>query len=99
LRQFLRIIFLLGIATAQLIAQESAAVRFVRNQGQWEAAIRYRADILGGYLLLKNNALYYFFLTNNRSNHHTPKEILSMPAVLPTTSCTGTAVLLEKMGL
>jgi len=61
MRQFIRIVFLLGITTAQLIAQGSAAVRFVRNQGQWEAAIRYRADIPGGYLLLKNNALCYVF--------------------------------------
>ncbi len=35
--------------------------RFVRNDGQWDAAIRFRADLPGGVLLLKANSLHYIF--------------------------------------
>ena len=61
MKRFLPFVFFL-LTTAQLLAQTPpAAVRFVRNQGQWDAAIRYRADIPGGYLLLKNKSLLYVF--------------------------------------
>ncbi|TAF94352.1 MAG: PKD domain-containing protein [Cytophagia bacterium] len=58
LLQFILVVLLFALQTA---AQEPATVRFVRNQGQWEAAVRYRADIPGGYLLLKNSSLCYVF--------------------------------------
>ncbi len=61
MKQILRTIFLLLWVIDGIQAQNPAAVRFVRNQGQWDAAIRYRAEIPGGYLLLKEKSLMYVF--------------------------------------
>lgn len=61
MKQILRITLLFLGITGGLMAQNSAAVRFVRNQGQWEAAVRYCAEIPGGYLLLKEKSLMYVF--------------------------------------
>ncbi|WP_428667478.1 gliding motility-associated C-terminal domain-containing protein [Runella sp.] len=61
MKQILLITLLfLGISNG-IMAQNSAAVRFVRNQGQWDAAVRYCAEIPGGYLLLKEKSLMYVF--------------------------------------
>ncbi len=61
MKQFLRnLLLFLGI-TNGIMAQNPAAVRFVRNQGQWDAAVRYCAEIPGGYLLLKERSLMYVF--------------------------------------
>ncbi|MCU0338392.1 MAG: PKD domain-containing protein, partial [Spirosomaceae bacterium] len=48
-------------------------MRFVRNQGQWEANIRYVAEIPNGYLLLKEKSLMYVFFDENtlQSRHAT----------------------------
>jgi hypothetical protein len=35
--------------------------RFLRNEGQWEPSIRFRADLPGGVLLLRANGLHYIF--------------------------------------
>lgn len=61
MKQILRITLLFLGMTGGLMAQNSAAVRFVRNQGQWEGAVRYCAEIPGGYLLLKEKSLMYVF--------------------------------------
>ncbi len=55
------------------IAQNTSAVRFIKNKGQWSEAIRYRATIPGGYLILKNQSLLYVFIDDQaqRRNHAT----------------------------
>lgn len=61
MKHFLRTVFLFLVVINSIEAQNPATVRFVRNQGQWDATIRYRADIPGGYLLLKEKSLMYVF--------------------------------------
>lgn len=34
---------------------------FIKNDGQWASAIKYKAEIPGGFLLVKYNSLEYFF--------------------------------------
>ncbi|MEZ4905590.1 MAG: hypothetical protein R2822_29425 [Spirosomataceae bacterium] len=73
MKHFLRTVCLFLLIAKSLEAQNTAAVRFVRNQGQWDAAVRYRADIPGGYLLLKQKSLMYVFMEAEgiRSRHAT----------------------------
>ncbi len=65
MKHFLRTAFLFLFIINGIAAQNPAAVRFVRNQGQWDASVRYRADIPGGYLLLKEKSLMYVFFEAN----------------------------------
>ena len=58
MRRFTFLLFLL--LPLRLLATDPG-IRFVRNEGQWEPAIRFRADIPGGSLFLKNNSLRYVF--------------------------------------
>jgi gliding motility-associated-like protein len=54
------------------IAAPKPSVKFIRNEGQWESNIRFRADIPGGYLLVKNTGIQYvFFDTKTLSDIHT----------------------------
>lgn len=66
-----RILVILFLLCNNLWAQNSTAVRFVRNQGQWDATVLYRADIPGGYLQLKEKSLRYVFIDVDavRSRH------------------------------
>jgi gliding motility-associated-like protein len=61
----------LFIFSFKTIAQNQSAVRFIKNLGQWNEAIRYRAEIPGGYLILKNQSLLYVFTDDQaqRRNH------------------------------
>ena len=43
------------------LAAPKPSVKFIRNEGQWESSIHFRADIPGGYLLVKNNGVQYVF--------------------------------------
>lgn len=53
-------------------ATPKPSIRFIRNEGQWEASVRYRADIPGGYLLVKNTGVQYvFYDTEALSTIHT----------------------------
>ncbi|MFN4146797.1 MAG: gliding motility-associated C-terminal domain-containing protein [Runella sp.] len=63
---------------SSLWAQEPQGVRFVRNQGQWSADVRYRAEIPNGYLLLKEKSLMYVFFEENarKSLHATGQKSL-----------------------
>ncbi|MFN8348183.1 MAG: gliding motility-associated C-terminal domain-containing protein [Spirosomataceae bacterium] len=71
MKHFLRTAFLVLFIINGIAAQNPAAVRFVRNQGQWDASVRYRADIPGGYLLLKEKSLMYVFWdTDALSSRH-----------------------------
>lgn len=64
-------VFLYIIAFAS-IAAPSPSIKFIRNEGQWESNIRFRADIPGGYLLVKNTGIQYvFFDTKTLSDIHT----------------------------
>ncbi len=52
-------------------SQNTPAVRFIKNNGQWNEAIRYRAEIPGGYLVLKNQSLLYVFMdTDSQRRRH-----------------------------
>jgi hypothetical protein len=35
---------------------------FVKNQGQWESPVLYKADLKGGWVFLEKNELYLFVL-------------------------------------
>jgi CHU_C Type IX secretion signal domain/PKD domain len=61
MRQLLQSIFLIGVFSTFSVCQEHSAVRFVKNVGQWDTDIKYKADIPGGYLLLKSKSLFYVF--------------------------------------
>lgn len=43
------------------LAAPNPLVKFIRNEGQWESSICFRADITGGYLLVKKTGLQYVF--------------------------------------
>ncbi len=62
----------LGLGPAQ--AAPTPGPRFVRNDGQWDPEIRFRADVPGGFLLVKKASLrYVFFDTNALNARHQPK--------------------------
>ena len=72
----LRFIILSFLISVNLLAQNTAAVHFTKNQGQWEQTIRYRADIPGGYLLLKEKSLRYVFIdVEARVECRGPREV------------------------
>jgi gliding motility-associated-like protein len=52
------------------MAQTSSAVRFVKNKGQWNEVIRYRAEIPGGYLVLKRQSVLYVFIDSQSQPSH-----------------------------
>jgi gliding motility-associated-like protein len=64
-------LLLLTFFSFKSIAQNQSAVRFIKNLGQWNEAIRYRAEIPGGYLVLKNQSLLYVFMdTDSQRRRH-----------------------------
>lgn len=77
MKHIVRILVVLFLVLGEGRAQTPSAVRFVRNQGQWDADVRYRADIPGGYLLLKEKSLMYVFQEENplRSIHTTGERL------------------------
>lgn len=42
-------------------AAPNPSVKFIRNEGQWEASILFKADIPGGYLLVRRTGVQYVF--------------------------------------
>ncbi|MFN3489741.1 MAG: hypothetical protein ACK4YV_11430, partial [Emticicia sp.] len=50
-----------AVSSIVSFATPKPSVKFIRNEGQWDATIRFRADIPGGYLLVKNSGLQYIF--------------------------------------
>lgn len=42
-------------------AAPNPSVRFIRNEGQWETSVLFRAEIPGGYLLVKRTGIQYVF--------------------------------------
>lgn len=54
-------IFILLISSLSLTAAPKPSVKFIRNEGQWESSTLFRAEIPGGYLLVKNTGIQYVF--------------------------------------
>lgn len=49
--------------------------RFIPNEGQWDAAIRYRVDLPGGVLYLRETSLHYvFYDTEALAARHAPRR-------------------------
>ncbi len=42
---------------------------FVKNQGQWESPVLYKADLKGGWVFLEKNELTYLFYDNSAFKH------------------------------
>jgi gliding motility-associated-like protein len=42
-------------------ASPDPSVKFIRNEGQWESSVLFKADIPGGYLLVKSTGIQYVF--------------------------------------
>ncbi|GAB3516950.1 DUF7948 domain-containing protein [Emticicia fontis] len=42
-------------------AAPNASVKFIRNEGQWETSILFKAEIPGGYLLVRRTGIQYVF--------------------------------------
>jgi len=59
----MKYIYLIIFAVFSIVslATPNPSVKFIRNDGQWESSIRFRADINGGYLLVKNTGVQYVF--------------------------------------
>lgn len=59
----LRFLLLANLLIFKAFAEnpQTSFVRFVRNDGQWEDNIRFKADLPGGYLFVRNNSLNYVF--------------------------------------
>lgn len=51
--------FIITIAESE--AAPNKSVRFIRNEGQWEVSVLFKAEIPGGYLLVKRTGLQYVF--------------------------------------
>lgn len=42
-------------------AAPNPSVKFIRNEGQWDTSVLFKADIQGGYLLVKRTGIQYVF--------------------------------------
>ncbi len=68
MRFFLPIFLLFSVAAW---ADNAPTPRFVRNDGQWDKDVLYRAAIPGGFLSLKKNSLHYaFYHTGDVARQH-----------------------------
>ncbi len=56
----LYILFLLFF-TQTLTAAPKPSIKFIKNEGQWESTVLFKADIAGGYLLVKKSGIQYVF--------------------------------------
>lgn len=81
----------------QTLAETSPnVVRFVRNDGQWDATIHYKADLPGGFLYLQNNALHYtFYDTKAVAGLHAAKENTANTRTASSLSAHGVSVTFE----
>ncbi len=53
--------FVLFLSFLTLSATPKPSIKFIKNEGQWDTEIHFRADIAGGYLLVKNTGIQYVF--------------------------------------
>jgi hypothetical protein len=73
--------------SAAAFAENIPSPRFVRNDGQWEKEILYRAAIPGGFISLKKNSLHYvFYHTGDVARQHKHDSHASTPASRQATS-------------
>ena len=42
-------------------AAPKPSIKFIKNEGQWESTVLFKADIAGGYLLVKTTGIQYVF--------------------------------------
>jgi len=54
-------LIIFAVFSIDSLAALNPSVKFIRNEGQWESSICFRADIPGGYLLVKKTGLQYVF--------------------------------------
>ncbi|MDJ1481464.1 gliding motility-associated C-terminal domain-containing protein [Cytophagaceae bacterium YF14B1] len=74
----LPLFFFISLAS---FASNAPSPRFVRNDGQWDIDILYRAAIPGGFLFLKKNSLVYvFYHTGDVGRQHLGDTKHSTPA-------------------
>jgi gliding motility-associated-like protein len=50
-----------------------AQLDYIKNNGQWEQSVLYKADLRGGWVFLEKNALTYLFL-DSKEMHHQHQE-------------------------
>ncbi|MCU0324831.1 MAG: gliding motility-associated C-terminal domain-containing protein [Spirosomaceae bacterium] len=74
----MRIIYtllLFNLLIFKSLATPKPSIQFVKNMGQWDSEIRFKADIAGGYLFVKQNSLHYvFYDTKALSDLHNGKN-------------------------
>ncbi|CAG5004607.1 hypothetical protein DYBT9275_03405 [Dyadobacter sp. CECT 9275] len=77
----LRILSLIFLVFIPCLAR-GGGMSFVRNMGQWDSEILFRADIPGGFLFLKNHAIVYVFYDASEvtARHGRGKTTDSQPA-------------------
>ncbi len=63
--------FLVAIHSFAKEKQTAPALDYVKNEGQWEENVRYKADLKGGWVFIENNALTYLFMEDF---HHHAKQ-------------------------
>ncbi len=51
-------------------------IDYVKNNGQWENPVLYKADLHGGWVFLEKNSLTFKFINNK---HHHPSEEKNLP--------------------
>ena len=77
------LILLLNLGGLRAQIAGSSAVHFIKNQGQWDAAVRYRADVPGGFLFLKSHSMcYVFYDTDALSKRHAGSKLTAKNAPL-----------------
>ncbi len=50
--------------------EAEGTIQFIKNMGQWDSEILYRADIQNGYLIIAMDGLHYVFYDGTRMDHH-----------------------------
>ncbi len=77
-------IFLLLYTTTSLIAFGKgnivANLDYIKNTGQWETPVLYKADLFGGWVFLEKNALTFKFI-EKPLHHHTDKKYIEVNGI------------------
>jgi hypothetical protein len=66
--------------TGQILPSKKDFLKFIPNQKQWDASVKYRAEIPGGHLYLQDNAFKYVFydysiMRKIHAQSHQPEDI------------------------
>ena len=46
-----------------------AQLDYIKNNGQWEQPVLYKADLRGGWVFLEKNTLTYLFMESKEMHH------------------------------